>query len=149
MTNFKHYLQNSGVLYGEGEENPFASPPRRKKVSRITYATEAKEQMIFVNWLQSKNILHYHCPNGGLRNKREAYMLKLLGVVAGVPDLCITIARGGFHGLYIEMKRKSGGVLSDAQKYWISKLREQGYRVEVCKGADEAIQTTTEYLNNE
>lgn len=48
--------------------------------------------------------LLYHIPNGGSRNRLEAANLKRQGVKSGVPDLCLPVARGKYHGLYIEMK---------------------------------------------
>lgn len=91
--------------------------------------------------------LLHHIPNGGKRNAREAANLKKQGVKAGVPDMCLPVARGGFHGLYIELKRKKGGSLSDYQKKWINQLNEQGYKAVVCHGADEAIKEIEGYLS--
>jgi len=50
-----------------------------------------------------RGLLH-HIPNGGLRDKREGARLKASGVIAGVCDLFLPMARRGAHGLYIEMK---------------------------------------------
>jgi hypothetical protein len=65
----------------------------------------------------------------------------------GVPDLFLPVSRHGFHGLFIEMKRRRGGVVNDRQRWWRDQLRAQGYRVEVCKGADEAIAVLFEYVS--
>ncbi len=92
--------------------------------------------------------LLYHIPNGGSRNAIEALNLKRQGVKAGVPDLCLPVARGGYHGLYIELKRK-GGRLSAAQRVWIENLRAQGYAVMVCYGFREAADTLEGYLSEE
>ena len=46
----------------------------------------------------------HHIPNGGKRDKRTAVALKRQGVKAGVPDICLPVARNGYHGLYIELK---------------------------------------------
>lgn len=90
--------------------------------------------------------LMYHCPNGGFRNKIEAARLKGQGVKAGVPDVFLPVARNGWHGLFIEMKRKAGGMVSMEQKMWIDKLRIQHYRVEVCKGYMQAINVIEAYM---
>jgi len=63
-----------------------------------------------------------------------------------VPDLCLPVARGGFFGLYIEMKRTQGGTLSPEQKQWREALIDQGYHVALCKGQPAAQQTLTAYL---
>lgn len=113
---------------------------------------EAQEQMWLFDWCRMASVkwpvldLLYHCPNGGSRNKIEAARLKAQGVKSGVPDLFLPAPVGKFHGLYIEMKRRKGGTLSLEQKEWISRLREQGYRVEVCKGFQEAADLIEEYL---
>ena len=85
-------------------------------------------------------------PNGGDRNVIVARKLKAEGVKRGVPDLCLCLPRGGYHGLFIELKRQKGGVTSPEQKAWIAALRGQGYRAEVCKGATEAWDVIREYM---
>jgi hypothetical protein len=85
-------------------------------------------------------------PNGGFRSKRTAALLKRTGVKSGVPDLSLPVARGGFHGLYIEMKRTDGGRVSQEQKAWHIALRAQGYMVVVCCGHEQAIAVIRDYL---
>lgn len=90
--------------------------------------------------------LMFHIPNGGSRNKAEAARFKAEGVKSGVPDVCLPVPRGGYHGLWIEMKRLAGGRASKEQKQWIADLREQGYRAEIREGWQEAAELITEYL---
>ena len=90
--------------------------------------------------------LMHHIPNGGSRNKIEAARLKGQGVKAGIPDVFLPVAKGGYHGLYIEMKKQHGGTVSPEQKDKIAKLREQGYRVEVCKGFQNAADVIEAYM---
>lgn len=90
--------------------------------------------------------LMHHIPNGGKRSKSEAARFKAQGVKAGVPDIFLPCARGGYHGLYIELKRTKGGKISTAQKEWIDALRGQGYKVIVCYGFDEAREVIISYL---
>ena len=116
---------------------------------------EEEEQKTLIQWatmMASKYNgldLLYAIPNGGSRNQIEARNLKLTGVKAGVPDLFLPVALKGKHGLYIEMKRREGGRLSDFQKQWLARLEEQGYQTAVCKGADEAIKVIEDYYNGE
>lgn len=128
--------------------------PRQKRPvndSKIC-PTEAAEQMLVFQWAEwqmgrfPELALLHHIPNGGSRNYVEAARLKAQGVKPGVPDLCLPVARGQYHGLYIEMKRQRGGRVSDEQKEWIAALTAQGYRTAVCKGAEEAIREITQYL---
>lgn len=90
--------------------------------------------------------LLFAIPNGGYRTKRTGAMLKAEGMRAGVPDLFLAVPRGGFGGLFIEMKRPVGGRLSPAQKEF-HKVLSEDYAVEVCKGCSEAIEAIKKYLS--
>ena len=87
-------------------------------------------------------------PNGGDRNPIVGKKLKAEGVKPGVPDLCLCLPRGGYHGLFIELKRQKGGTVSPEQKAWIQALNGQGYRAEVCKGSVEAWAVIREYVQS-
>ena len=89
--------------------------------------------------------LLFAVPMGGKRSKVTAARLKAEGAKAGVPDLCLAVARQGHHGLWIEMKLP-GARPSTPQRWWIRRLREQGYRVEVCRSAQAAWDVLMEYL---
>ena len=88
----------------------------------------------------------YAIPNGGKRAIKTAVALKKQGVKRGVPDMCLPVARGGYHGLYIELKRQKGGTVSETQKEWIAALNTQGYKAIICHGAEEAIEQIRGYL---
>ena len=114
--------------------------------------TEEQEQAYIFQWAEimafqvpELELLH-HIPNGGMRSKAEAVRFKRTGVKAGVPDLCLPVARKGYHGLYIELKRQKGGKLSEDQKKWLDDLFAQGYLAVRCDGADEAIGILSNYL---
>lgn len=89
----------------------------------------------------------YHIPNGGSRHILEAKKLKLMGVKAGMPDYHLPVARGKFHGCYIEIKRKDGGKLQESQIKKIRRLRELGHYVDVASGLEDAISILSTYLN--
>ena len=91
--------------------------------------------------------LLHSIPNGGKRNVIEAARLKREGALAGVSDIFLPVSRGGFHGLYIELKVK-GGTLSDNQKWWIAETTKQGYLAKVCFGWVEASEVIEGYLGN-
>lgn len=116
------------------------------------YPTEDQEQQAVIDWARMMagkypelELLH-HIPNGGSRNKAEAAKFQRMGVKSGIPDLCLPVPKGLYHGLYIEMKRQTSWTLTDAQKDVISKLAAQGYYCEVCPGAEAAIKIITWYL---
>lgn len=122
-------------------------------------STEHQAQVAIFQWaeLQSRatpdlELLHA-IPNGGLRNVIVARKMKAEGVKAGVPDMCLPAARGGWHGLYIELKRESAkpirggkGGVSDDQFRWIQRLIKNGYFAKICYGSREAIEAIQEYL---
>ena len=91
--------------------------------------------------------LLFAVPNGGKRSKAEAARLKAEGVQPGIPDMMLAVPMRGVPGLFIEMKRSDGGGrVSKDQREVIELLREQGYQVNVCHGADEAWTVVTLYL---
>jgi VRR-NUC domain len=137
------YNQAVAALYGNGPA------PKPRAARRQNGDSEAAEHIRLACWLKKNNILFYHPANGGTRIKREAYQLKLMGVSPGVPDLCIPIARYPHHGLYIELKRKEGGVTSAAQAYWLKSLLNEGYKAVVCKGFEDGRIMVENYLKGE
>lgn len=90
--------------------------------------------------------LLFGVPNAAKRSARLAAYMKAEGLQSGVPDLWLPVARQGKHGLVIEMKRAKGGVVAASQAAWIAALRAEGYRVEVCHGAAEAIDVLRDYI---
>lgn len=90
--------------------------------------------------------LPYKRNQKGGRYSSEASKLIDEGLKSGVPDLSLPVARGGYFGLYIEMKVKPNKP-TPAQLDFINLLNEQGYRAVVCYGSDEAIGTLIDYLN--
>ena len=114
--------------------------------------TESEEQQVLFEWAAMQGgaypelkLLH-HVPNGGKRGKAEAGRLKTEGVKPGVPDICLPVARGGYHGLYIELKRLHGGKITEEQTDWISQLKKQGYFAIICRGWNEASVAIMRYL---
>jgi hypothetical protein len=112
--------------------------------------TEQQEQQLLINWAnyQKWGKLLIAIPNGGYRHITTALALKRTGTRKGVPDLFLAMPNKNWHGLWIELKRKKGGSLSSEQKEYIALLSEQNYKVEVCKGFDEAKEVITQYLDN-
>jgi hypothetical protein len=90
----------------------------------------------------------YAIPNGGQRNAIVAAKLKAEGVLAGIPDIHIPMARNGYHSLYIEMKNGKKGTISDKQKDMIEKLKAEGNKVVVCRSVEEFEKEIKEYFNS-
>ena len=114
--------------------------------------TEAQDQEALFRWAAYSRpkdpelALLYHVPNGGGRNPIEAAHLKAQGVKPGVPDICLPVPVGRYAALYIELKRKKGGRVSDEQRGWIEALNRAGNRAVVCRGWDEAREEIVRYL---
>lgn len=114
---------------------------------------EHKEQCALMKWWhfthQSFGVseqLLFAIPNGGQRSAITAKNLQAEGVRAGVPDLMLAVPAFGFNGLFIEMKREQGGVVSQHQKEFIEILNKIGYLAIVCHGWIEAKCEIEEYL---
>ena len=113
--------------------------------------TESVEQQCLFRWAAFQSgrfpelALLYHVPNGGSRKKAEAGRFRAEGVKAGVPDLCLPVARNGKHGLYVEMKWGKNKTTGE-QDWWLEQLRQQGYETAVCWTAEEAMDTIAGYL---
>ena len=126
-----------------------SNAPKRQHIQH-----EAAEQEALFRWANyqlrqyPELVWLYACPNGGSRNKAEAANLKRQGVKAGIPDICLPVARGGYHGLYIELKAGKNKP-TDKQKECIAWLRSQGYMAEVCVGWQQAAELITKYLTLE
>ncbi|WP_323115127.1 VRR-NUC domain-containing protein [Pseudomonas guariconensis] len=127
---------------------PFkAKAARAKPVDR-----EGQEQAALMQELQLRYpeayALIYHVPNGGHRVKAVAAKLKGQGVKAGVPDLVLPMARGGWFGLYIEFKAQPpfDAPVSASQDAYLQALHRQGYLAIVCRGSIDAVEAIRAYL---
>jgi len=117
--------------------------------------SEEEEQKTVIEWAMIMRTqrpeldLLFHVPNGGWRHPAVAQKMKEAGVKPGVPDLFLPVPRGNAHGLWVEMKRRKGGKLSQDQKDWIEALEAQGYVCFVARGSDEACDAIWNYLEGE
>ena len=110
--------------------------------------TEQENVISWANWhLREYPALKWlhHIPNGGKRNAAEAARFKAQGVKAGVSDLFLPSAHGGYFGLYIEMKYGKNKP-TDQQKEFITDMQQAGYDARVAYSAQEAIEILQEYL---
>lgn len=119
---------------------------------------EQREQVNLIRWTQDPEVrmkypelkLMYHVPNERKCSPQQGRMLKWMGVKSGVPDLCLPVPRGGYHGLYIEMKslEKSASASAD-QRWWVEELIAQKYVACVCKGWEYARDVILRYMDME
>lgn len=127
---------------------PFkAKAARAKPVDREGQEQAALMQELQMRYPQAYKLI-YHVPNGGHRVKAVAAKLKGQGVKAGVPDLVLPMARGGYFGLYIEFKARPpfDAPLSPSQDAFLQALLSQGYLAIVCRGSIDAVEAIRAYL---
>lgn len=115
--------------------------------------TEQQHQIYVIQWSQQPTIrekypelaMLFHIANER-SDKVQASILKKMGVKKGVPDLCLPVPSGKYHGLFIEMKTDSGRASAE-QLWWISHLEANGYAAAVCYGWNRAVEVLEWYLN--
>ena len=115
-------------------------------------ASEAQEQAAVVEWWRFAckkygvpEVSLMHIANEGTGSAARGRLQKKQGVRAGVSDLFLSVARGEFCGLWIEMKRQGGRVRPE-QREFLEKMRELGYDGKVCHGAESAIEKIHAYM---
>lgn len=120
---------------------------------------EEGEQRQVIKWADSLAIRQrhpelawlFHPSNGGKRDKITAFLMKLMGVRRGVPDLWLPVRRGPYVGCVIELKptNKPGErtrIPTPDQERWIAHLQREGWQVTVCYGSAEACEILRQYL---
>ena len=118
-------------------------------------ATLRWAQLAASRWPCLRLLLHYPGENKGQHSGRQR---RQKGVRPGVPDLLLPVARAGYHGLAVEIKRprqldergrirSREGVLSPEQRDWLEALEREGWRAETCYGADAAIRLVENYVS--
>lgn len=126
---------------------PFKSKaPRAKPIDREGQEQAALMREIELRYPEVFELI-YHVPNGGHRVKAVAAKLKAQGVKAGIPDLVLPMARGGYFGLYIEFKATfEPAPVSTSQKDCLRRLNAQGYLAIVCRGHFDTMEQLRAYL---
>lgn len=84
--------------------------------------------------------------SGSAKSKgRVINYMKAEGLRPGAPDIVLPVARGGYMGLFVEMKA-IGGRLSENQEQYLAQAREQGYLCIVPYGFEQAQEWVEQYL---
>jgi len=124
------------------------------KFNNIPEESEYKQQVSIFTFakLMEKKYPELKMLRGSMNGVRltigQAVKAKRAGMSKGYPDLSLDVARGGYHGLRIELKKKTGkGKASPEQEKWLLWLVEQSYCAVVCRGADSAKQLLIDYLD--
>lgn len=123
--------------------------------SDLLVPLEDEEQMALVDWLELCGLRFAHIPNSTYTKHMSVKMKNhRLGVRPGVPDLMVLVSPerskdGEGHLIWIEMKRRKGGVVSPEQRAWLTAfmmLESPNIHAVVAKGWDEAREAVLEYL---
>ena len=145
-TEAKRSLQALAILSGKSEPSNLKQPQKKEQ-------REAKIQTELFKWAElsagryPELKLMFHIANKGKRSSVSEYHLKQQGMKKGLPDLCLPVARGQYHGLYLELKAE-GGRLQDSQRVWIDDLNKQGYKAVIAFGFDEAKKIIEDYIKS-
>ena len=112
---------------------------------------ESRLQRDCVAWYRLQYPKHaamlFAVPNGGGRSRIEAAIMKAEGVTAGVADLILLEARGGYGSLCIEMKTSSSSSRQSAsQKEWQRQAELNGNRYVVCRTFEQFRATVADYM---
>lgn len=136
-----------GLFDGRGKPQTLKPSAKAKRI--IT--PEKNIQSSFFNWIFLHETKYpilkwfHHIPNGGFRHISTAKQMKLEGVRAGVADCFLPVARHGFNGFYIEFKT-AVGKLQENQKEFLEFVKNENYKVAVCRSAKEAAELIITYL---
>lgn len=133
---------------------------RRKKVTKKTFRNlkvaidPMGEQQLLFEWAgeESERVPTLAklvaLPNMGGRALKLGTQLYNEGHVTQLPDIFFGVARGGFHGLFIEMKGEPGDL--DGEKlWWRDSLVAEGYCHHEASSAVDAQEFIVSYLNGE
>ena len=89
--------------------------------------------------------LLFAVPNGGLRGKREAAIMKAEGMTAGVSDMILLISKKGYASLCIEFKTAKGRQ-SQSQKEWQRIAEMHGNKYVIVRSFEDFVKAITAYL---
>ena len=153
---YQEMLRRNNQLVARDDGRPHGAHHAAYRLTEAAHPapTEHEEQVALFAWAAVNAGAHpelsllFAIPNGGYRPMATAAMLSAEGVKAGVPDCCLPVARGRYHSLWLELKRKDhSNHATPAQLDWIERLRDDGCMAVVAYGADEAIKTIEHYLS--
>jgi len=86
----------------------------------------------------------YAVPNGGFRLKKTAAAIEAEGAKRGVPDMCLEMPSGVYHGMRIEQKHGKR-MPSEKQIEWMQRLKAQGFYVLLSFSPEETIRVIEQY----
>lgn len=136
---------------GFSETEIVKARPRKIRRDKNGNKLEYDEQKEFVRWVRKNYPQHARrlisVENAAHRGSlMRASMAQASGMVVGASDLFFRLSCGGFHGLWIEMKKIDGRPTPDESRFQ-DEARCDGYAAVVCKGCEEAKVAFQGYLS--
>lgn len=102
-----------------------------------------------VKWFRLQYPQYYYnlfaIANGGKRDAITGAILKAEGVVAGVADMLLLVARKGFHGVGIEFKIDKNTQTEEQKKFEIA-IKKEGFDYVIIKDFDTFYNIINSYL---
>lgn len=125
--------------------------PRKVRRDASGKKLEYDEQKAFVKWVRTTYPQHRRrlvaIENASHKGSlMRCAMAKATGMVEGASDLFFRFPCGGFHGLWIEMKKHDGKATPDELRFQ-EEARADGYAAVVCLTAEAAKVAFRRYLS--
>ena len=131
----------------------FAEHQARARAKPNLAESRAQQALVRLAWLHRRHPRYgiiYEClhsiPNGADVDQQNRERLVAEGLSAGYPDLGLDLARGGYHGMRLEMK-SAAGRLSDKQRLWRARLEREGYHYVLARDSAQAWQALCAYVD--
>lgn len=140
------------VLNFADSPNP-VSQNGENKMAKDTTQLESWEQTKIFNWINENKgkypalNLYFATGNGLKLTPGQSKKAKAQGILEkGIPDIIGDFPFNGYHGQRIELKRLKGSKTSAEQTARIWMYNSLGFKADVIKGADNAIEAIKKYL---
>ena len=126
------------------------TPPRPAQRKRGSPEGRIQSSCIQIAWNEYPETrgLYYSIPNENSRGDSNAItgaIRKSYGIVAGVADTYLAMARGGYFGLYIEFKSEIGRQRKEQVEFQ-QRVEQQGYKYVVVRRVEDWRRELDEYL---
>jgi hypothetical protein len=116
---------------------PNQSINRKHNISNKRQNPEHDLQVWFCQELDKNNIFYFAVPNGNLRKKSVARMLKAEGVKAGVADIVVVVKDAV---IFVEMKAGKQGKQQPSQKEFEKKVKSLGHNYIILRDQKECLE---------
>lgn len=134
----------AGFIVYRPEKLPCSKKCRSEKLEQIDLNSFCLKM-----WpVESESMFHIINESGGSGSSYYGEELNKQGRKKGVPDWPVMVPRGGYHGLFVEIKRENGGSISKEQKAFFTRHLALGYQCIFAYGYKAALVAIKEYLDS-